>query len=114
MWWDYIVDWGLKPVQVKAGVIDAEGKAKYTGSTCFVTSMRPGVEAKGCRSRPSRPRLGHSTIAAQRNASESNRSISIRKRGFLVCALVDHTLRVPGGALLEFAEQRFLGALFRS
>jgi hypothetical protein len=32
---DYIDEQGLRPVQVKAGIVDADGGAKYTGLHVF-------------------------------------------------------------------------------
>jgi integrase len=66
---DYIVDWGLKPVQVRAGVVDENREAKYTGMHSlrhFFASWCLNRKSKGGRELPPKVVqvwLGHSTIA---------------------------------------------------
>jgi integrase len=66
---DYIIEWAFKPVQVKAGVVDADGKAKYTGMHAlrhFYASWCINRKIDGGQELPLKivqSRLGHSTIA---------------------------------------------------
>jgi integrase len=66
---DYIIEWGLKPVQVRAGVVDANGKAKYGGMHAlrhFYASWCMNRREDGGQGLPLKvvqSRMGHSTIA---------------------------------------------------